>query len=96
MTQFREKSKEWYQRRGRQNDEDLSATLVSKKYQDAFRNLSMELKRKMERGEFKKSQGSNSGLGKYDNSYKRSDRRAGGSSENELEKYLFPIEKTRK
>ena len=56
----------------------------------------MELKRKMERGEFKKSQGSNSGLGKYDNSYKRSDRRAGGSSENELEKYLFPIEKTRK
>ena len=101
MTQFREKSKEWYQRRGRKNDEDLSHVDVSKKYQDAFRNLSMELKRKMEKEElFKKSRGSksreHSGLGQYDNSFKRSGGRAGGSSDNELQRYLFPIEGSKK
>ena len=48
VDEYRERSKEWLKRRGRQPDQDCQgATDVAKTYKEAFRNLSMELKKKI-------------------------------------------------
>ena len=49
VEEFKEKSKDWYQRRGRSHKEEkISHKDIAKKYQAAFSNLSKELKRKIE------------------------------------------------
>lgn len=48
VDEYRERSKEWLKRRGRQPDQDCpAANDVAKTYKEAFRNLSMELKKKI-------------------------------------------------
>jgi len=48
VEEYRERSKEWLKRRGRQPDQDCpGANDVAKTYKEAFRNLSMELKKKI-------------------------------------------------
>jgi len=48
VDEYRERSKEWLKRRGRQPDQDCTgANDVAKTYKEAFRNLSMELKKKI-------------------------------------------------
>lgn len=48
IDEFKEKSRDWYLRKGRQTHDKLSHNEVSQKYKDAFKNLSMELKKKID------------------------------------------------
>lgn len=45
---FKERSREWYLRKGRESQDRLSHKDISQKYREAFKNLSQELKRKID------------------------------------------------
>jgi hypothetical protein len=45
---YKDKSRDWYLRKGRESQDKLSHKEVSQKYKDAFKNLSMELKKKID------------------------------------------------
>ena len=49
VQEFRNRSRDWYQRKSREPEAGTAVThnAIKKKYQDAFRNLSLELKKKI-------------------------------------------------